>query len=319
VTDIEEQEALMVRYLLGQSPEEERAKVEERYFSDREYFDQLLALEDSLIDDFVTDRMPAERRSAFKESMSNRDDEIQFSQALYHAVAKKKPHHRMSEQNRSLAAINQRVLAPKRPLLWILSFAAIILLALTLGLLFSTITLHTKLSKAEAEFEALRREKEAAEQELNHARSQSEFSEKELETERSKRIEADNLVRKQGRPESSNQPKDYVRIVLASALRFRSATSEIPEARLSDNIRWVQFVIPLKASGDYESYRIRIKAGGDEVVFESGSLKPTARRGLVFTVRAAGLPENDYRLTLIGERPGSPLVELRLYAFRITR
>src|SRR6185369_2447564 len=81
----------MVRYLLGLSTEEERTQVEERYFSDSEYFDQMLAVEDSLIDDYVTGRMPRERQRAFRDSFSLRGEDIRFSQALVRSVTKERP------------------------------------------------------------------------------------------------------------------------------------------------------------------------------------------------------------------------------------
>lgn len=88
MTDSDEQEA-MVRYLMGQSAEGERARVEERFFSDGAYFDQLLALEDSLIDDFVSGRMPAEQVNSFQGSLSLRQEEVRFIRSLFHAVTKK--------------------------------------------------------------------------------------------------------------------------------------------------------------------------------------------------------------------------------------
>ncbi|MGH9428628.1 MAG: hypothetical protein ACRD2L_20250, partial [Terriglobia bacterium] len=94
----------MVRYLLGQSPEEERDQVEERYFSDNEYFDQLLALEGSLIDDFLSGRMPAGQLSSFQESWSGRQDDLHFSRALFRAVTQKKLDHPSREPERRSSA-----------------------------------------------------------------------------------------------------------------------------------------------------------------------------------------------------------------------
>ena len=90
MTDSDRQEAMMVRYLLGLATDEERANVEERFFSESAYFDQLLALEDSLIDDFVTGRMPAGQRSAFKQSLGLRKEDVGFAQVLIQSITKKK-------------------------------------------------------------------------------------------------------------------------------------------------------------------------------------------------------------------------------------
>ena len=317
VTDSKEQEAVMVRYLLGQLPEDERARVEERYFSNGEYFDQLLALEDSLIDDFVTGRMPAEQLSAFNESLSARQDDIRFSRALFHAVTKKNLGQAKSEPERRLPVKNRSAFAPGRSFRWAVSIAALVLLALALALFLRNQTLQDRLSRTEAQLDALKKEKEAAEQELNQARSQAE---QELEIERNKRIDAENLLQQQGRPESPRGSPDSMTIPLVATLSSRGTTGAAKDVRIPENVRWLRFVMPVKRTGEYESYRVSIKLAGERVVFESGSLKPTgASRGLAVTVPAANLAPGDYILTLNGENPGAAPTELGRYSVRIAR
>ena len=45
----------MFRYLLGELSEEEQREIEERYFTDTEYFEDLLKLEENLIDEYAQD------------------------------------------------------------------------------------------------------------------------------------------------------------------------------------------------------------------------------------------------------------------------
>jgi anti-sigma factor RsiW len=60
-------EKLMIRYLLGDVPEDEQIRIEERFFTDDEYFEQLLALEDDLIDDYVNGELTDREREQFEE------------------------------------------------------------------------------------------------------------------------------------------------------------------------------------------------------------------------------------------------------------
>lgn len=317
VTDSKKQEAVMVRYLLGQSPEEERTQVEERYFSDGAYFDRLLALEDSLIDDFVSGRMPAEQLVAFKESLSSRQDEIRFSRALFHVVTKKNLDQPAPESERRLLAPPHQLLPRARSFQLAVSIAALVLIGLGLGLFLRTQTLQTRLSETEAHLGTLRKEKDAVEQELNQARSQRDSSERELDVERNRRIDAEASAQEQRRPEATNI-SDSRTIVLGAVLGTRGATGRTIEARISENVLWLRFVVPVKGYGGYDSYSISIKLAGQPELLERGSLKPTrVSRELALTVAATNLRPGDYILTLFGERPGAAPIELERYPFRI--
>lgn len=322
VTGGDEQEAVMVRYLLGQSPEEERDRVEERYFSDGEYFDQLLALEDSLIDDFVSGRMPAEQLRAFKEEcLSSRQDDVRFTRALFEAVTKKKPDQPVPKQTLTLPVRQQQqpMFARARSSVLVASIAALIILAICLALFSRNQTLRNTLSETEAELVRLREANDAAQRELSQALSQRESSARELEIERNKRIDAESSLQKQGRPESPNVPSDFMTIVLGSAFIPRGSTGATREVRISDDVRWLRLVVSLEAFRMYDSYRISMKRAGEKELFESASVKPSgSSHKLAITVPATNLRQGDYLVTLYGERSAAARTELEQYSLRIT-
>jgi len=320
VTDSEEQEAVMVRYLLGQSPEEERAQVEERYFSDGAYFDQLLALEDSLIDDFVTGRMPAEQLSAFRESLSGRQDDIGFTRALFQSVTQKKLDRPAPEHALRLPTPQRPVVGSTRSFLfWAALIAALVIVAIGLALFLRNQMLQNRVSETEAQLVRLHEEKDAAERELSQARSQSESSARELEIERNKRIDGESSLQKKGRAGSPNVSSDFRTIVLGSAFKLRGATGATREVRVSENVRWLRLVVSVEVYGKYESYRISIKRAGESELFDSGSLTPPGGlHKLAITVPATNLTPGDYIVTMYGERPAAARTELEQYSFRIT-
>src|SRR6267142_1636604 len=61
----------MIQYLLGLLSEDDRSRLEETFFKHDEYFDDLIALEDDLIDDYVNDRLPDSFRIAFEEKLKS--------------------------------------------------------------------------------------------------------------------------------------------------------------------------------------------------------------------------------------------------------
>ena len=319
VTVEDKQEALMVRYLLGLATKKERTQVEERYFSESEYLDQLLAVEDSLIDDFVTGRMPVEQRSAFKEAFRLRKEDVRFARALIQGVTQKKLDQPTLDPERRLHAPPHPLFARTRSFRLAVSIAAVALIALSIVLFLRNQSLQNRLSETENQLASLKKEKEVMQQELSEARSQRESSARELEVERNRRIDAGNTLQNQERSESPNKSSDLKTVVLGATFISRGATGPTREVRLSDNVRRLQFVVPVKGYGGYGSYSISIKLAGQPELLERGSLKPNpVSRELALTVPATNLRPGDYILTLFGERPGAPPTELERYSFRIT-
>ena len=81
-------EKLMIRYLLGDVPEDEQIRIEERFFTDDEYFEQLLALEDDLIDDYVNGELTDREREQFEEyflAPPTRRQRVEFAKTFMRA------------------------------------------------------------------------------------------------------------------------------------------------------------------------------------------------------------------------------------------
>lgn len=81
---------LMIRYLLGQLPEEEQVRLEEQFFTDDESYQQLLALEDELRFDYARGELTAIERSRFKQRFLLTDEDrkkLAFAGALISQVA----------------------------------------------------------------------------------------------------------------------------------------------------------------------------------------------------------------------------------------
>lgn len=57
---------LIIQYLLGKATAEQQATLEERYFADDEFFEQLLAMEDELIDAYVRGELSASDNERFE-------------------------------------------------------------------------------------------------------------------------------------------------------------------------------------------------------------------------------------------------------------
>lgn len=312
-----EQEALMVRYLLGSATEKERTEIEERLFSASEDFDHLVALEDSLIDDYVTGRLPAEERDAFEEAfLPHRSADVQFSRALIQAITKKK-------LNRPAAVAPERP-RPARPsdpipgrrsLSAGLAIAALILLAISVALFFGRQSVRDQLSQSNAELAEVKEQNEAVRRELSQ---QKESAERELETERSKRIDAESRLDDLRRPDSV-EPHDFKEIILTAAFTFRGSTSPLREIQVPAGLRWLRFKVPVPAD-EFESYRITIRLPGEDAIIDRHMTRgEIVQARLPVIIGADELQPGDYILTLYGEGGAAQLEDLEAYGFRIKR
>ncbi len=81
---------LTIRYFLGELSEEEQTQLEEQYFDDDECFDQLLAFEEELIDDYVQGELPPHARERFETyflTTAERREKVEFAKALQKVVS----------------------------------------------------------------------------------------------------------------------------------------------------------------------------------------------------------------------------------------
>ena len=59
---------MLIKYLLGDLPEEERIQIEEKYFLDDDFFQQLLLVEDELVDSYVKNELTPSQMKLFKDN-----------------------------------------------------------------------------------------------------------------------------------------------------------------------------------------------------------------------------------------------------------
>lgn len=320
MTETGKQEALMVRYLLGLSTEEERAEVEEQFFSNREYFDQLVALENSLIDDYVTDRMPVEQRIAFEKNIApHQREDTAFSRALMEAITKKKVRLAATPKTK-LVRHDQAAVLPifaKRPFVIGVSLAALVFLCVAVALLFRSQSLSSRLSQSEAELTQLRGQSEEVERQLSQERFKKEQLAVDLKAEQDRRIEADSRAASAGSSYNPDRLSDVLLVALTNRFISRGGSGAAREIPVAEHHRWIRFQVSVKGYGSFESYRLTIKIPGGNTVFDSDPIKATASSKLAVNVPTERLNQGQYIAVLSGDRPGSDREGLQDYSFRL--
>src|SRR5437870_3724313 len=88
-----EDEALMTRYLLGQLSEDEQKQIEESFFTDDSYYEQLLARENELAYDYAQGGLSAVERELFEKRFMRSDEgrhRVQLAEVLLERLSKTK-------------------------------------------------------------------------------------------------------------------------------------------------------------------------------------------------------------------------------------
>ena len=89
-----------MRFLLGELPEEERARVEQRLLSDNDFFEEVLSAEDDLIDQYLLGKLSGDRREraeALFHSSQRQRDEVEFTKDLIASLREEEPHGKLAQ------------------------------------------------------------------------------------------------------------------------------------------------------------------------------------------------------------------------------
>lgn len=313
-------EDLMVRYILGLATEKERRRVESQFFSEEDYFDQMVAVEEELVEKYVTGRMSPEQQNAFEKSLSrHRREDVRFAGAMLEVITKKKqkrldlPEHAPAVPDLKL----ERIARHSYSTLKIAASFAVVFIA-TILVLFAW--WRSRTSMLEEQIASLDAQGRATQQAIEAAQKQQRITDRELERERTARIESQIEVSRI-RPGSAREPRDFAPIVLMESYATRGlGNSRVNELSYPQNVRFVLFQIPVAANQRHESYRVSLKQPGKAPFFLLSGLTPSKNAAdlLSFTVSADSLQPEDYILIFEGEDTGRPVVKIEQYSLRVT-
>lgn len=318
-------ERLMARYLLGELPEAEQLRLEERFFTDAEVYEQMLALEDELMYDYLQGEMDGARRARFERrflTSTEGRERAAFAQALL-AKIDEAPAPEPSEAARTRAAI-----APswRQSLLSLFTltnpFMRFSFAAIAVALLLGGAWLVIETSRLRIENARLQIARATQEQAAGSERARREELATELERERAQRAQ---LEREKARLEAvapSPEPRGLLALVLAPGLvRDINDPRNTPRRiQLPPGPNLLQLQLDIRKPGQYRSYRATLEtADGDEIWRQSRLRARTAASGqaVVLTLPASLFAPGDYVITLSGMTASGEAQEIGDYYLTI--
>jgi len=315
---------VMIRYLLGELSEQEQLQLEEQYFGDDDWFEQFLAIEEELIDDYVQGQLSRRERERFEKyflTTPQRRERVEFAKALKQYTAEEQK----ASAPASAAPSPQPepwwrfflnfLLAPHPVLQPAFAMAVVVMMLGSAWLFVQTLHLQDQLAQFQAEWaEGLERRRGLQPESTDQSKQIRDLAEK-LENEKHQREQLEQKLAKARPP----QPAAVSFALSAGALRDIEGAKRLAIPR---GVEVAQLQPDFEDGGEYKSYRAVLKTAEGEEVWSQGMLKARlsdAGKSVMLNIPALVFGENDYILTLIGVKSDKAMEVVGSYPFSVVK
>jgi hypothetical protein len=317
-------EELIARYLLGDLPEEEQARLEDRAFSDRDYMRNIVAVESDLIDAYVRGGLSDSERRRFERrflASAERQRKVEFARALANVIP------------RATAEDAARPAAVLTPASWWNSFiaslrglnpafkfsTAVAALTLVIGvswLIAEAVRLRAEVAQLQAERQTRLGQEEILRRQADGERARNEDLAAQLQRERERSGE---MARRLDRDQSRESPagSSFIASVFLPPGVPRDAGNR-PKLVVGKASGPARLQIGLEREDEYQSFRVEIRTAQGQEVWTQDNLRPRQSRAgrlvNLFIPRRV-FSEGKYELTLKGMTDNQNTEDLRYYFF----
>jgi hypothetical protein len=297
---------LMLRYLLGLLSEEERAGVEESFFQDDEFFEELGAAEDDLIDDYVRDRLSGQTLKAFEEKLRSNSrwlERVSFARALDRRIAQR------GSRTQSFFQASRALIGAfrnQRPAFQMGMVAAgLIVLGGIVSLAWQVFQQRETLQTARVERQNLQTTVDELRGRIAGLEKQDQDLRQQLEEERLKQRPGGSAV---GLVAS---------FVLRAGVRGNDSVARITLPAAAQTVR---LQLELNPGDDYPAYRAELRTAKGTAVATRDLVRAPASGGanaVTLDLRAQSLQAGGYEIELLGRTDQGRLEEIGFYYFDV--
>jgi hypothetical protein len=337
---------LIVQYLLGNLPEEEQVRIEDRAFSDREYLEDIQVVESDLIDAYARGELSARERQQFESrflASRERQQKVEFARALAKVASDLTVTHEevAGEANRARPtspwwkSFMASVFGPRPAVRFLLAAAALLLVVGISWFALQTIRLRGELARLQAERQeqqqAQRQRQEELERQATNEHSRSEelatqLQREQLQREQSEELarqlqqERDRLVRSQREDVGGATPTLLASLILPPGTS-RGAGGR-PQLVVPRAARLIRLQVGLESGDDYKSFRVELNSSAGPVIWSRDGLRPRATRAgraVIVELPASALDPGQYELALKGVNDQGTLEAAGYYYFSVLK
>ena len=307
-------QALLVRYLLDASSDEEKVRVEQEFFGSDEAFGRLCEIEDDLLTKYQQGRLTAEERAQVESAYRHppRRDRLLFHAALKEVVSTLPAVTSGKGRSEDARPAGWRRWLTVEPLAarWTLAATAALLVVAVSGLAWQARRLRADLDVARKDKEAFQRASEAAAQRTA-----------DLEGKASQPIASPPGTQPSPPPPapSASQPLVVAFALSPELTRGAPEPTRLLVPRAAEAIR---FQLDVETAAEYTNFRVELRTASGDLAWGPEARRPqTTRSGRVvtLTIPADLVADGEYEAILRGAIRNGPFEDAAHYYFGVTR
>ncbi len=309
------------RYLLGELTEHEQVEIEDRAFEDQRVLQQILAVEQDLIDDYVSGDIPEENLHRFQShflASAERKKKVTFAKTLA-AVVNENPAQVIdvaaapSWHAKLTAFFTRHVIA--------YSFAAASLLLFFVGswLVVDRIRLGSQI----AQFRTIQESQTAQNRQLEKDLVDERLRNQELMANRGAAPQQTPTPKLQPEtPQQPTTPTSPVVVALSLLPGISRGSTSLPQLAIAKDVSLVRLQIGIDPKENYRRYRVELRTENGRQVLAQGNLSArggTRGRNIPLNVPASVLGNGRYELTLKGITESGTTEDVGFYYFDVVK
>lgn len=321
-------EQTLTRYLLGDLPDAEQEKIEERLFTDDDCFAQLHALKAELTDKFVQGKLSAHERRQYESrfmTMPNGHADAIFAKALTQVLATDSAMPAPQIVAESKPAFWESIAAFFRVPVFGLGLAMASLLLLTLGGFWfyqQTQRLQTEVQQAQAARDAEASKQKELQDEIARANARNAELNQQLQQAQQEREQARKDLEKAATPTQARPSTPNTLLSFLLVPRLLRGDNNRERIMIPMNIGRIQMQLDLDQGDKYTSYRAELRTKRGQLLQRQSQLLPrttAAGQAVFFVAPATGFRNGDYDVTLFGITASGEVEEANYYHFTAVR
>ena len=324
--DQKERDNLTMKYLFGSLSEEEKARFEERYFSEDAEFEELEIAEEELIDRYVRGELTPSEQQQFAQTVSKSSrltERVQFARTWREKLTNPAPKPAVSirdtlaiEPPREAGWWNRLFGVSAAPRL---AFAASVLIVLLGGLILAVmwVQLRNESSRLAAQQRLIEERQRELDRKDAELKSQAERLASQTDQQQPP-VPVPSPSPVLGNQNTSGNKSIIAMSLFAGGTRSQGAGSAL---RIPAETKNVQLSLILRES-DYPSYKATLRSADGGTLLTTGALHARKSRtgaGLVFLVPSHRLPPGDYLVSLTGLTRDGKVESVNDYQFRVIK
>ena len=307
-------EASLVRYLLGDLPEEEQLEIEDRAFRDQQTLRHIEAVESDLIDEYVRGGLSGRERQQFEGRFfvsAERRRKVEFARALAHVapefvVIEKDPRTASAPAAVTLPRLVEAFLRRLSPAArYALAAAALLIVVGGFWLIAEGLRLRAQLAGLRAEQQASERQQQTLRQQVADEQARREDLSAQLQREREERERSQQMVGElqRGLQESAARPSPSAVVSLAlwpGISRGGGTRSKLVVPQAAQRVR---LQIGVEPEDVYRSFRVELRAPAGAPAWTQANMTARRVRGgraVILNLPASILRTGEYELALKG-------------------